>query len=245
MNTEYLDDLQTTWENLGKKDALWAILTYPKKKNGKWELNEFFADGQKEIDDLMNYLYSLDITISHQRALDFGCGVGRLTQALTQYFDEVCGVDIAPSMIEFANKYNRHESRCNYYLNNSNDLSIFSDESFDFVYSKITLQHIKPAYCKNYISEFLRILAPSGVLVFQLPSERIQKILIPNRLLNIYRQLRYGTFRMEMYGMKQSEVIKLIEEDTRVEILDIKPDNTASAGDKWLSFQYCIRKKIN
>lgn len=243
MDAKYLDDLQTTWENLGKKDALWAILTYPRKKNCKWELNEFFNDGKKEIDDLMNYISSLNITTSHQKALDFGCGVGRLSQALTQYFDEVCGVDIAPSMIDLANKYNRHENRCKYYLNNSNYLSIFPDKSFDFIYSNITLQHIKPAYCKNYIIEFLRILAPNGLLVFQLPSERIQKILIPNPLLDIYRQLRYGTFRMEMYGMKQSEVIKFIEEDNRVEILDIKQDNSASAGDKWLSFQYCIRMK--
>lgn len=243
MDTKYLENLQATWENLGKKDALWAILTYPQKKNGKWEIDEFFSDGKKEIDDLMNYISSLNVTISHQRALDFGCGVGRLTQALAQYFDEVCGVDIAPSMIDLANKYNCHESRCNYYLNNSNCLSIFPDKSFDFIFSKITLQHMKPAYCKKYISEFLRILAPTGVLIFQLPSERIQKISIPNPLLDIYRQLRYGSFRMEMHGMKQSEVVKFIEEDTSVEILNIKQDNSASAGDKWLSFQYCIIKK--
>ncbi len=33
------------------------------------------------------------------------------------------------------------------------------------------LQHIKPEYSKNYIKEFLRLLAPEGVLVFLLANE--------------------------------------------------------------------------
>ena len=44
--------------------------------------------------------------------LDIGCGVGRLTQALSSRFDECWGVDIAPSMIESANKLNRCPDRC-------------------------------------------------------------------------------------------------------------------------------------
>ena len=37
-------------------------------------------------------------------ALDFGCGVWRLTQPLADHFKEVCGIDISPNFIELANK---------------------------------------------------------------------------------------------------------------------------------------------
>jgi len=159
------------WEELGRRDPLWAILSVPGKRDNKWDIREFFESGEKEIAGVLEYVGSLDISQPRRRALDFGCGVGRLTQALCQHFEECCGVDIAPSMIQLAEEYNSYGHRCRYYVNDSNDLSLFEDNSFDFIYSNIVLQHMKPKYSKRYIKEFLRILAPDGVLVFQIPSE--------------------------------------------------------------------------
>lgn len=98
--------LQSKWDNLAKIDPLWAILADAEKKGNRWKIAEFFETGVKEINSLMEYVDSLDITIAQEnsRALDFGCGVGRLTQALANYFDQVYGVDIAPSMIELADR---------------------------------------------------------------------------------------------------------------------------------------------
>src|SRR5919199_448723 len=166
-----LKELKTNWDEFGKQDPLWAILTEPTKKNNNWKPDEFFKTGEEEIKSILNYTESLGISSSRKRAFDFGCGVGRLTQALCPYFDECYGVDIAPSMIESANKYNRYGNKCNYYVNDSDNLSLFEDNYFDFIYSKIVLQHIKPEYSRNYIKEFLRVLAPGGLLVFQAPSE--------------------------------------------------------------------------
>ncbi len=166
-----LKNLQKNWNEFGKTDPLWAILTGSDKKGKKWKTEEFFKTGVREVDSVMKYAESLSISISHRRALDFGCGVGRLTQALTNYFDEVYGVDIAPSMIKLANKYNKYEKRCHYFLNEVNDLKLFEDNSFDFIYSNIVLQHMEPEYSKNYIKEFLRILTPEGIAIFQIPSE--------------------------------------------------------------------------
>ena len=79
--------------------------------------------GAREIRDVMSYVEGLSIPLRRRRALDFGCGVGRLTQALVRYFDEVCGVDIAPSMIEWARKYNGCGDHCLYFVNASDDLA--------------------------------------------------------------------------------------------------------------------------
>ena len=78
------------------------------------------------------------------RCLDFGCGVGRLTLALAAHFREVVGVDIAPSMLERAEKYKGPASNVSYVLNGREDLSQFPDGSFDFVHASIVLQHMSP-----------------------------------------------------------------------------------------------------
>jgi ubiquinone/menaquinone biosynthesis C-methylase UbiE len=106
------------------------------------------------------------------RALDFGCGVGRLTQPLADHYEEVVGVDIAPSMIELAENLNRRGDRCSYVLNESDDLRAFCDSGFDLIYSNITLQHMEPRYAFRYIKEFLRVLSGDGLLVFYMTSER-------------------------------------------------------------------------
>ena len=60
--------------------------------------------GEREISLLMHEMRSLGISVNqHGRALDFGCGVGRLTQALARRFDTVVGVDVSPQMVRLAN----------------------------------------------------------------------------------------------------------------------------------------------
>ena len=104
-----------------------------------------------------------------REALDFGCGAGRHTQALARRFGRADGVDIAPSMIETARSLGR-EPNCHYHLNQRPDLSLFADATFDFVWSILALQHMRPDYAVGYVRELLRVLAPPGALVFQVPS---------------------------------------------------------------------------
>ncbi len=166
-----LDELQRDWEEFGRIDPLWAILTDPSKKDNRWDIEEFFATGQAEIECLMDHIAALPVALRRGRALDFGCGVGRLTQALCAHFAECVGVDIAGSMIERARAYNRFGDRCQYRVNAADELRLFANGRFDLVYSNIVLQHIPPRYSARYIREFFRILAPGGLAVFQLPSE--------------------------------------------------------------------------
>ena len=44
-----IDDLQQHWNKLGEKDPLWAILTRPNKKGGRWTIEEFMQPGVEEI----------------------------------------------------------------------------------------------------------------------------------------------------------------------------------------------------
>jgi ubiquinone/menaquinone biosynthesis C-methylase UbiE len=153
-------DVQKTYEVYGKEGPLYAVLSRKDAKDNKWDADEFFATGRDEIANAMRHLASLGVEVNKGRAMDFGCGVGRLTQALCEEFSEAVGVDISYSMIENAEKYNKFGDRCEYRVNTTDDLAQLDDDSFDFVYSNISLQHSPPEASSRYIAEFFRILRP-------------------------------------------------------------------------------------
>jgi SAM-dependent methyltransferase len=167
----HLTELQRNWDAFGHIDPLWAILTDPRLRGNKWNSAEFFSTGQQEVAELMDQAARLGVPRHRRWALDFGCGVGRLTQALAEYFQQTVGLDIAPSMIDLARRYNAHGSRCEYAVNDTDDLSRFADGTFDLVFTGRVLQHVAPPYAENYIREFVRVLAPGGYLSFDVPSE--------------------------------------------------------------------------
>ncbi len=165
------DRLRDTWDSLGGTDPLWAVLSDPDKSANRWDIEEFFETGKHEIEKLFSCLDDRGLTLARRRCLDFGCGVGRLSQALCASFDSVDGVDIAKTMVERARSYNRFGERCRYHLNTRADLRLFADASFDLVYSIIVLQHMEPDLAEGYIGEFVRVLAHGGLAVFQVPSD--------------------------------------------------------------------------
>jgi SAM-dependent methyltransferase len=164
-----ISQLQMHWNRFGKDDPLWAILTDPGKKGGRWDPDQFFALGHKSVILAIERLHALGYVPSRGKALDFGCGVGRLTQALCAHFDEVLGLDIAPSMIGHAERLNRFAGKCAYRLNDTVELSGVESASVDFVLSILTLQHMRPEYSTSYIREFFRVLKPGGTAIFTLP----------------------------------------------------------------------------
>lgn len=212
METQHL---QAAWQKLGTSDPLWSILTDPTKRGNRWELAEFWATGVTEIATVMSRVAQLWPDLSRTSALDFGCGVGRLSQALAGYFRTVHGVDIASSMIDHARNYNRFPDRVYYSVNTDPNLNCFADQSFDFIYSNIVLQHMPPSLAFGYIRDFLRVVRPQGLLVFQLPSRRIRdwrklptwrKRLLhtaPNWLINAYGRMKDG---MEMHTVPRRRI---------------------------------------
>lgn len=245
-------DLKKTWTELGEKDPFWAILTESRKKGNKWTVEDFFATGEKEIDELMGQVRSTGFDVIRGKALDFGCGAGRLTRRLADYFDEVAGVDIAESMVELARSHNQKGDRCRFYLNERDDIKLFADSSFSFIYSSITLQHMEARLARNYIEEFVRVLVPGGLAVFQVTSEpekkrrsfadtakRLIAGVIPGPLFRYYLRRRYGHEAvMEMHGIRKEEVVEFLE-SIGADIVDIIPDRSAAG---WLSYRYFFTK---
>jgi SAM-dependent methyltransferase len=163
--------VQETWDALSSDDDLFGVIWgYPYVQNQT--ADEFFAAGETEIAQLLRRAERHGLPRRRERALDFGCGAGRLTQALARRFEHAVGVDVAPGMIEAARRLDVSEGRAEFVLNDHPDLRRFEDASFDLVYSNLVLQHMPPGLARGYVAELARVLAPGGLLVFQAPSEK-------------------------------------------------------------------------
>lgn len=174
-----LTDLQRHWDAFGRHDPMWAILTDPARKGGRWTADEFFATGVAEISGVMVDARALGLPAQRRRALDFGCGLGRLTQALAAHADHALGLDVAPSMIDQARVFNRHGARVEYRVQAAPPFDAVPDRSVDLVYTGRVLQHIAPEYSRRYISELARVLAPGGFLSFDVPSRALDAPALP------------------------------------------------------------------
>lgn len=163
-----LETIQAGWNRAAVEDAFFNICTHPERQNGGWDAESFFAHGRVEIDDAMTWLEDHGIK-GRGRALDFGCGVGRLSQALARHYKHVDGVDLSPEMIRLARKHNRAED-CNYHVNVNPDLACFMTKSYDLVYTNIVLQHMPQELAEGYVKEFIRLLKPSGAARFHIPA---------------------------------------------------------------------------
>jgi ubiquinone/menaquinone biosynthesis C-methylase UbiE len=183
---------QREWEDLAELDPFWAILSDKGRQFGRWDIEEFFASGQREIDNLMEVCGFT--RGASGRVLDFGCGVGRLSRALRPYFEEVYGVDISEEMIRLASQ---QTASCKFLVNQTDDLHLFQSDFFDFVYSNIVLQHQRSKdLAMAYIREFIRVIRPNGTIVFQIPHKlTLRQAIQPKR--RLYSALRRFGFSAE------------------------------------------------
>ncbi|HEX3426999.1 MAG TPA: methyltransferase domain-containing protein [Acidimicrobiales bacterium] len=209
-----LDRTRRTWERLGATDPMWGVLTH-KGMRGRWEAEDFFRHGTWEVDSLMTQFAMAGVDPPRDRVLDFGCGLGRLSFALAEHFEQVVGVDLSRPMLEKAREYNHLGDRCQFFLYDGNDLHLFDDGSFGTVVSLMTLQHVPPERALVYVRELVRVLRPGGILAVQIPSERLR----PER--SFSERFRHGVHRgiamvrrsaqMEMHAIAQREVTSALE----------------------------------
>ncbi|MBN1405623.1 MAG: class I SAM-dependent methyltransferase [Candidatus Omnitrophica bacterium] len=166
-----LKKLKQDWECLASADPMWAICNDPLNEGMRWNEKEFFLSGENEINIVIEYLRFLGLDIDFNgTALDFGCGIGRLTQALARRFSLCYGIDISSGMIKLANQYNAYKQKCIYLENFSDKLNMFGENSISFIYSSLVFQHIEPKHTKTYLKQLVNILKPGGIFVFQMPS---------------------------------------------------------------------------
>ena len=136
--------LRTNWNNIGRVHPLRECLAGPPTPQKQRQLDQYLRSGAEFCAYLQRHFAGLGVDVGSGRALDFGCGHGRVTQALGHWLGEAVGVDLARSIVEAARALDRSRGRCRFLRNETADLRQFSTGSFDFATSVLTLQHMRP-----------------------------------------------------------------------------------------------------
>jgi SAM-dependent methyltransferase len=115
---------------------------------------EFFATATEVINGLEWELRRVPLAQrGNWRALEIGCGPGRLMRPMARHFVEIHGVDVSDEMIALAREKLRDVPNAFPHVTNGSSLAQFADESFDFVYSYAVFQHIPS---RDVVFEYLR-----------------------------------------------------------------------------------------
>jgi SAM-dependent methyltransferase len=121
---------------------------------------------QVEENALKNYIKEYVPENQRGRALDIGCGNGRFTEVMAEYFDAVDAIDISSTIIEkniLKNKY----KNINYY---NNDLEQFAQKVFltyDFIYVGGVLMYIFDDKVEDSYRLLDKLLHANGKLILR------------------------------------------------------------------------------
>ena len=113
----------------------------------------FFATATEVINRLEGELRRVPLTErGNWRALEIGCGPGRLMRPMSRHFVEIHGVDVSDEMIALAREKLSDIPHAHPQVSDGSSLAAFADESFDFVYSYAVFQHIPSREVGSHIS---------------------------------------------------------------------------------------------
>ncbi len=155
------------WESWGSQDPYFAVVTDPKFRLSLLTDEakaDFFETGELYLRGVLETLEKqFGPRLPLERALDFGCGVGRLVVPLSRVAATADGVDVAPSMLDEARKNCLERGVANVRFFPSDDELSQLQDRYDFIHSYIVFQHIPVARGEKLFMRLLDRLKPGGV----------------------------------------------------------------------------------
>jgi len=167
-------DSDREWRRWGETDPYFGVLADPRFRKDRIEDNRtaFFELGRLTVEERLVAAERAFGQFGRARALDFGCGVGRLSLPLAAHFDEVLGLDISPAMLAEARTNAERAGITNLRLECSDDMLTQATGPFDFILSCIVLQHIPVSRGLGIIERLFRLVGPGGVVALQICTTR-------------------------------------------------------------------------
>jgi SAM-dependent methyltransferase len=158
--------MQREWNERAREDANFYVAFGRRDQDD----DEFFATAAETVHGLEWEMKRLPAGNPRvRRAVEIGCGPGRLLKPMSKHFGEIHGVDVSDEMIARARRNLRDIPHAHAHHASGSDLKAFADESFDFVYSYAVFQHIPSAdVVWSYLREAHRVMKPGAILRAQL-----------------------------------------------------------------------------
>lgn len=187
------DNSDVSWGKWGKEDPYYAVLTHDKFRRENLDddvKDEFFETGRSHVERVMALtLRHCGPGIVRGKALDFGCGVGRLVIPLAHLFEHVTAVDVSPAMLGVAEQNCLERDIKNVEFVRSDDELSRIVGKFDLIHSYIVLQHIPTQRGERIIARLLERLNDDGILAIHFPFQRNDSII--KRFVHLLRKNLY------------------------------------------------------
>ena len=152
------------WRKWGRDDPYFGVLAderFAAARIGD-SRDEFFATGRAYVTGLLAQFEQHFGPVTRHRALDHGCGVGRLSLPLAAKFAQVVALDVAPAMLAEAAANAAAAGAANISFAHADDALTEAEGGFDFVNSHLVLQHIPVRRGLRILDALVDRVAPGG-----------------------------------------------------------------------------------
>ena len=154
--------MRADWNQRAREDAHYYVAFGGRDQDEA----QFLATAADVLRSLEAQLKRLPVKANRRawRALEIGCGPGRLVKPMSRHFGEIHGVDVSDEMIRLARERLSDIPQAHFHATNGASLAAFADDSFEFVYSYAVFQHIPSRdVVLAYMREIRRVLKPGGI----------------------------------------------------------------------------------
>jgi len=214
------------WNEKARENALWYVSSYGPYE-GRDEA-DFWRSGFAIWNDLKKRIgYTSQ---PNHVVVEVGCGVGRLSRAISPEVGTLMATDISSEMVNRADKLGLNNVR--FSVGDGFSLSQFNDGCADLVLAYCVFQHLPTKdILVGYVREMCRVAAPKGMLAFTIVPRDWRVVLEPVAAIKnrFRRQGPKGIHRKEWRGIRptKSEVQDLCP-------IPLKFDDMG--GERWLFY---------
>src|SRR5579884_4114611 len=157
-----IEKMRADWNARAKEDARYYV-AFGAREQDDAAFEATAADAVRAIESELKR-FGPGADTRSMRALEIGCGPGRLLKPLSRHFAEIHGIDVSDEMIRLARERLKNIPNAHVAATDGSTLRQFADESFDFIYSYAVFQHIPSRdVVLSYMNEARRLLKRGGI----------------------------------------------------------------------------------
>lgn len=208
-SVEISERMRSEWNQRAREDANFYVAF---GRRGQ-EDEEFFATAEEVVRGLEWELRRFPGRANQRawRALEIGCGPGRIMKPMSRNFGEIHGVDVSDEMVERARRNLESVPHAHAHATPGSDLAGFADNSFDLVYSYAVFQHIPSRdVVMQYLREARRVMKPGALLRCQINGlDKSAKV--SDTVNNTWSGVRIGACEVREYAIANDMQLLALE----------------------------------
>ncbi len=171
MMNDLSEQMKRSWDGGARNHPYFCVASGPQYLGDDIDYDRYYGSGEDAVSAM--FLHAGWTPGERARALEIGCGTGRITQALAKRFAFVDAIDVSSEMVRIAERDLANIKNVRFHVTNGIDLKKFPDARFDYACSELVFRHIPSReVIRTYLLETGRILNHGGRFAFQFNGKR-------------------------------------------------------------------------